>query len=312
MKKIVVLEGGLNEEHEVSINSSKQIQKALINLNYDYEVLSVNPMNFEKKLKEYNGDFLFFNSLHGPYGEDGEIQRLFEKYNLYYTHSNSLTSALAFDKILTKSKLSKTEIKFPKSIPINKLDINYEKFKEFYQTLNKFVLKPVGSGSSFGVRIFASFDQIDSYFQNYTSEINLYKDHDNLMIEKYIEGKELTVGVLEKNNNSISMAVTEILYENQFYDYKAKYTEGKSQHIIPARISKDIYDRSLNLAKIAHDKLECRGLSRSDFIFDGKDLFFLEINTQPGLTLTSLVPEQSEYIKISFENLINSIIHSSL
>ena len=131
------------------------------------------------------------------------------------------------------------------------------------------------------------------------------------MFEKYVKGKELTVSVIEKNNSLESLAVTEIISNNLIYDYDAKYVIGHSQHEIPANIPKQIYNKCLNFASKAHDLLDCKSVSRSDFIFDGQNLFFLEINTQPGLTKTSLVPEQLKYRNISLDNFILDIIESS-
>ena len=133
------------------------------------------------------------------------------------------------------------------------------------------------------------------------------------MAEPYIEGKELTVTVIEDNKISKAVEVTEIYSNNLFFDYQAKYSKGFAKHILPAKIPKDIYDKCLSFSKIAHDTIGCRGISRSDFIYDQKsnNIFFLEINTQPGLTSVSLVPEQLKYHNISFHDLINKLLFAS-
>jgi len=312
MKKIVVLEGGFNEEHEVSLNTSKEVQKSLNRLRFEFEVILVNPKNFYKKVKLYNKDFLFFNALHGPYGEDGKIQKILEINELSFTHSDSLSSKIAFDKNLTKSKIKKSDIPFIKSILLEKSQIKIEKLHEVYSKFNSFVMKPVSSGSSFGVKFFYSIKDIETFFSNYQKEIKVYKNHNKIMIEKNIQGRELTVGVFENNNISESMEVTEIISKNSFYDYDAKYIKGLSKHIIPAKLPKNIYEKCLYYAKRVHDKLGCRGLSRSDFIYDEENIYFLEINSQPGLTLTSLVPEQLRYKNMNFDFLIKKIIEASL
>ena len=172
-------------------------------------------------------------------------------------------------------------------------------------------MKPVSSGSSYGVRVFNSINDIDKFFLNFENEMNVYQNHKKLMIEKYIKGRELTVTVFENNKVSEAVEVTEIVSSNSFFDYKAKYTKGLSKHILPARLPEKIYQQCLYFAKIVHDTLGCRGISRSDFLYDEQQVYFLEINTQPGLTPISLVPEQLSYKNISFDMLIRRIIQSS-
>ena len=167
-------------------------------------------------------------------------------------------------------------------------------FESFYEKYGSFVLKPASSGSSYGVQIIKSLQDLKLLFNKEFEKKNLYKNHDLLIVEPYIDGKELTVAVIEENSISKPIEVTEIISKKLFFDYEAKYSEGISKHILPAQIPSKIYRQCLNDAKIVHDSLGCRGVSRSDFIYDEKNnkLFFLEINTQPGLTSVSLVPEQ--------------------
>ena len=312
MKKILVLEGGFNEEHEVSLRTSKEVQKSLKRMKLKFEVLKVNPKNFFEKIKLYDKNFLCFNALHGTYGEDGTIQKILEKNKLSYTHSDSKASKLGFDKNLTKLKIKKNGIPFLKSILLEKSQIKLEELHKVYKKYNSFVMKPVSSGSSFGVKFFYSIQDIEIFFLNYQNEIKVYENHNKIMIEKNIQGRELTVGVFENKNISESMEVTEIISKNSFYDYDAKYTKGLSKHIIPAKLPKNIYEKCLHYAKTVHDKLGCRGLSRSDFIYDEENIYFLEINSQPGLTSTSLVPEQLKYKNMNFDILIKKIIEASL
>ena len=311
MKKIIILEGGFNEEHEVSINTSIEVQNSLKRMKYSFEIIRVDPNDFEEKIKNYDKNFIFFNALHGPYGEDGTIQKILDKNKLFYSHSKSTCSENAFNKDYTKKILSNTDIPCLKSIVIKKDKINSLDFKEIYNELGDFVIKPVKSGSSFGVKVFNSIDDIKKFFSNIEEEMKIYLNHQEIMFEKYVKGKELTVSVIEKNNSLESLAVTEIISNNLIYDYDAKYTTGHSKHEIPAKIPKQIYNQCLYYASKAHDLLDCKSVSRSDFIFDGQNLFFLEINTQPGLTKTSLVPEQLKYKNISLDNFILDIIESS-
>ena len=312
MKKIIVLEGGFNEEHEVSLNTSKQVQKSLKNMSFEFDVILVDPKNFLKKLDLIHNNVIFFNALHGPFGEDGEIQKILEKKNFPFTHSDHLSSKLAFDKNLTKLSIKENNILSLDYITTEIDNIKIELLNNFFKKFGSFVIKPITSGSSYGVKIFNSTQDIDNFFLNFNKEKNIYQNHHKIMIEKYIKARELTVGVFEKNKVSESLAVTEIVSKNSFYDYDAKYVDGHSKHILPADVPSKVYEKCLLYAKSIHDKLGCRGLSRSDFLYDQNDVFFLEINTQPGLTLTSLIPEQLAYRGINFDNFIENILESSV
>ena len=312
MKKILLLEGGFNEEHKVSINTSKEVKKSLARMKVEFEVTKVDPTNFFQKIQHYDNEYLCFNALHGSYGEDGTIQNILEKNKFSYTHSNSRTSEIAFDKNLTKSKIKQSEVVFIESFVIDKFQLTFDRLNKAFDYFNSFVLKPVSSGSSYGVKIFNSIKEIENFFLNYENEIEVYKNHNKLMIEKYIRGREITVAVLENKGISEAIEVTEIISSNYFFDYSAKYSKGLSHHIIPANLPKEIYQQCLFYAKTVHDKLGCRGISRSDFLYDEKKIYFLEINSQPGLTSISLVPEQLSYRNVSFDLLIKRIIEASL
>ncbi len=186
-------------------------------------------------------------------------------------------------------------------------------FNKIFNKIGPFVLKPVSSGSSYGVQLIKSQEDIRLLLGNSLKQKLLYKNHNNLMVEPYIEGKELTVAVIEENKKSKAIEVTEIISNNLFFDYKAKYTKGFSKHILPANIPDNIYQECLDSAKNIHDILGCRGISRSDFLYDerNKKLYFLEINTQPGLTPVSLVPEQLNYNNIDFTTLIDKLLKAS-
>ena len=201
-------------------------------------------------------------------------KKFLKKNKLSFTHSDSKASKIAFDKNLTKSKIKKSKVVTLESIILDKCQIRIDHLKEIYNKLSSFVLKPVSSGSSFGVKIFKSKNDINKFFLNYENEIKKYKNHGKLMIEKYLRGRELTVTVYENKKNSQAVEVTEICSTRPFFDYKAKYTKGLSKHIIPAKLPEKMYKQCLSSAKIVHDMLNCRGISRSDFLYDEKKHLF--------------------------------------
>tara|TARA_B110000438_G_scaffold300367_1_gene352602 strand:+ start:64 stop:1011 length:948 start_codon:yes stop_codon:yes gene_type:complete len=311
-KKFLILEGGFNEEHEISLSTAKQIKKSFNELGLKYKSLIVNPNSFEKDIMVFDNSYICFNALHGQFGEDGQIQKILDNLSFKYTHSNAKASYNCFNKDITKTLINTEIINFPFSLKINIERINKKELSQFLKEIGQFVIKPVSSGSSFGIVIIKDQNDIYKLIKSLEYKINFFDNHDFFLVEKYIVGKELTVGVIEKNSRSIPLEVTEIQFKNTFYDYNSKYKTGLSKHIIPAEIPKEIYEESKNVSKIVHDKMKCKSISRSDFIYDGNKLFFLEINSQPGLTPISLLPEQLKYKNITFNELINDIINSVL
>jgi D-alanine-D-alanine ligase len=308
-KKILILEGGLNEEHNISLETSKQIQNSLLNLKIKFETLEVNPLTFKNDICKFDEKYICFNALHGSFGEDGQIQKILDKMQIKYTHSSAKASYLGFNKSITKEEIKNSKINYPKSINIKSDKINKKFFKEMLIELNQFINKPNSSGSSFGIQIFKTDKDIEKFFENYNENILLYKNHHDILIEKYLDGRELTVSVYQKKNISIPLEVTEVISHNKkFFDFQSKYTPGFSKHILPANLNKNIYNKCKDYAKFIHDKLQCSGVSRTDFILVGEKIFFLEINTQPGLTPLSLVPEQLAYQDISFDEFILNML----
>ena len=309
-KKILVLEGGFNEEHEVSIETGSQVKKALKNLNISFESLIVNPKNFKNKISKYENNLICFNALHGTFGEDGGIQKILDDLSFKYTHSGSDASKKGFNKELTKKEIINTEIKTLPSftLEIKELteDILYDSFRKF----GSFIIKPISSGSSYGINIFKDKNSINLFLTDFKKNKNIYANHSQILIEKFINGRELTVAVLDFDSISVPIDVTEIIIDREFFDYKSKYTPGFAKHVLPANLPNKDYDVCKAYAKIAHDKINCEGVSRSDFIYDDKDVYFLEINTQPGLTPMSLVPEQLKFKKINFEKMLMFILES--
>ena len=310
--KVLVLEGGNNEEHEVSLATSKEVKNSLFNQNIDYDVIRVFPATFAKDITKFNSEYICFNALHGTCGEDGQIQNILEKSNFRYTHSGIKSSGIIFDKSLTKKKIQDTLILTPKFITLNYQEIDNKTLFDIFLKFGSFVIKPISSGSSYGVKILKDEKSIVSFLKDYEIYSKIYQKHPKLIIEKFIEGRELSVSVVERDRVGCPVEVTEIIPNNSFFDYESKYTFGLSKHILPAKLPNHIYNKCKADAKFIHDRLKCKGVSRSDFIYDNENIFFLEINSQPGLTSTSLLPEQLKYNEISFDDLISNLINCAL
>ena len=311
--KVLVLEGGHNEEHDVSLSSAKEVKNSLSNLNIEYEAINVFPDTFEKDISKFNSEYICFNALHGTFGEDGNIQKILKKANFKHTHSDIRASGISFDKDLTKKEILDTSIAIPKSLTLNYQEINDKILFDTFLKFGPFIIKPISSGSSYGVKIFKNEKSIISFLKNYDAYSKIYQKHQIVLVEKFIKGRELSVSIIERDNISYPVEVTEIIPNNNFFDYESKYTIGFSKHILPAKLPQHIYNKCKADAKLVHDKLKCQGISRSDFIYDNnKNIFFLEINSQPGLTPTSLLPEQLKYSGMSFDDLILNLIKCAL
>ena len=308
-KKILILEGGNNEEHDVSLVTSREIQKILNQNKLKFKILRVNPKNFHKKIINYK-NFVCINALHGPFGEDGQTQKILKKNKIPFSHSNIKSSNLCFNKSASKKEIIKNKLMSPKYYLLNINNLNEKKLVTIKSKLKKFVIKPNRSGSSFGIKIIKNqkeFDILISNLEEFKKELN---NHKEILIEEYISGKELTVSTIKLDKKIHALAVTEIKSKNNFFDYKAKYSKGYAKHILPAKLNKINYAKCLKFATKAHKLLGCNSLARTDFIFDTKKnkIFFLETNTQPGLTPISLLPEQANYKGLSFSEIIFILI----
>ena len=308
-KKILILEGGYNEEHEVSLNSSSEIKKILDRINIKYSCIKVNPKNFENKITKYK-NYVCFNALHGSFGEDGRIQKILKKNKIRFTHSGFTSSKNCFDKVIAKKIISNNQILTPDYTILNKKDLNYNNLLILKKKYKQFIIKPNYSGSSFGIKIIKNNKDLIDFINQIEKFKNEISFHNKIIIEKFISGKELTVSTIKFSNKIEALAVTEIKSKNTFFDYQAKYSKGYSKHILPANLSKKNYLKCLMLAIKSHRVLGCNSIARTDFIFNTKTdkIFFLETNTQPGLTSISLFPEQAKYRNISFENIIRGIL----
>ena len=310
MNKVIILQGGYNEEHEVSLNTANQVSKSLLKLKMKFKFLTVNPTTFHKDILKYSNDHICFNALHGTFGEDGKIQKILKKRKFRVTHSNQFTSNNCFNKIKSKKIINKFNIVTPIFKVIKIKDINFLNLNKIRLKFVRFVLKPVSSGSSFGLIIIKSKKDLVNFSNNLKDYKTKFSSNEQFIIEKYISGKELTVSVLEQGESPKPLGVTEIVSLNKTYDYQAKYTKGFSKHYLPARITIRNYEKCLNLALKIHKIFKCKTLSRVDFIFNSKlnKIYFLEINSQPGMTKISLLPEQANFQKIKFDKIIEKLI----
>ena len=295
-KHVAVLMGGWSAEREVSLMSGAAVTRALNDQGFDVTAIDVQRDMGTLLTRLYPKPDIIFNTLHGRFGEDGCVQGLLDILNIPYTHSGLLASALAMDKVMAKRIFQMAGIQVADHVIASS------------QTLSKthvmeppYVIKPTNEGSSVGVHIVRSGDNTERF-----SEPG-WPLGTSVMVEKYIEGREFTVAVIGDR----ALAVTEITTDRGFYDYDAKYVDGGSTHLIPADIDQGLYDEIMRLALLAHQSLGCRGVSRADFRYDGKEIYILEVNTQPGLTPTSLIPEQAAHVNISFNELITWMVDNA-
>jgi D-alanine-D-alanine ligase len=296
---ILVLMGGWSAEREVSLTSGHGVADALESRGHRVTRLDMG-RDVAQRIAEAKPDVVF-NALHGTPGEDGTVQGMLDLMGIPYTHSGLETSVIAIDKELTKTVLVPGGIR----MPAGRL-VASESLYAADPMPRPYVLKPVNEGSSVGVAIVTAEG-------NYGNPIGRdvkgpWQDFDRLLAEPFIRGHELTVAVLGDE----ALAVTELKPTQGFYDYDAKYTDGLTEHVCPADIPDDVRDEALRMALEAHRLLGCRGASRADFRWDdaqGIDgLYLLEVNTQPGMTPLSLVPEQARYRGISYADLVERIV----
>jgi len=299
-KKVLVVLGGTSGEREVSLDSGKACIKALKKIGYS--VSTFDPKKKKFNLIDQNKTDVIFNALHGKDGEDGVAQSYFEYLRIPYTHSGVISSYNAMNKTISKEIFKKNKIKSPQYFVLQKQDYDKIKLnKSIKRKKIKFpiVVKPTNEGSSIGVRICKNILDLNK------STKSLFKKYAELIFEPYIGGQEIQVAVI----NGDSLGAIELEPKRQFYDYKAKYSKAaKTKHIMPANLKKSKYKKVLQIAKKAHNALGCKGVTRSDFKFFKNQFYLLEINTQPGMTNLSLVPEIANYKGISFENLVEKIL----
>ena len=299
-EKVTVLMGGISAERDVSLDSGKACAKALSEIGFDVTSLDAKDDFIEKLIK--NKPDKVFNALHGRFGEDGSIQGLLEHLKIPYTHSGILSSAIAMDKLTSKKIFKEAKISSPEYQVIKTVE-DFQSSKIGYPC----VVKPNNEGSSVGVYIFNEPNKSDE-----DKIVTLLNKYNFLILEKYIPGREIQVAVM----GSKALGGIEIVPTRSFYDYEAKYSaNAKTKHIIPVKINQADYKKILDMALQAHNILGCRGVTRSDFRYNESDkvnkIYILEVNTQPGMTSLSLVPEIANYYGISFNELVKWIINDA-
>ena len=299
MRRILIISGGISKERLISLKTGFQVASELKKNNYIVKICEPN-FKLSQIIKNFKPDIVF-NALHGQFGEDGYIQTILETFDIPYTHSGVLASAKAMDKEISKKIFLKNKILTPKFI---KYSFNKSK-KELINIINhklKFpiVLKPISEGSSVNVYICNK----NNFFYN-LQKLNIYNQ---IMIEEFIPGREIQVAIMGGNK----LGAIELKPKRKFYDYEAKYNpKANTQHIIPVDLSKKNFNKILSIALKAHKILGCRGITRSDFKFYKNKFYLLEINTQPGMTSLSLVPEIAAHHGLSFIKLLEWILNDA-
>ena len=303
-KRVAVLMGGISAEREVSLVSGKACAKALREAGYEAIEIPVDRDVAALVAALTPAPDVIFNALHGRWGEDGCVQGLLELLHIPYTHSGVMASAMAMDKVVAKRVVASAGVTSPQGMVVRREDLRAGE-----PIARPYVIKPVNEGSSVGVRIVREGDNrpvVDDDAWAFAEEV---------LIEPFIPGRELTVAVMGDR----ALAVTEIQAKVGFYDYEAKYTDGRAEHVIPAEIGPEATQAALDAALAAHQALGCRGVSRSDFRYDDTqatgggmgEMYWLEVNTQPGMTPLSLVPEQAAHLGISFPEICAWIVENA-
>ncbi len=295
-KRILIISGGISKERIISLDTGRQVAKELIKNNYKVKIAEPN-LKLQIVIKLFKPSIIF-NALHGQLGEDGYIQTVLETLGIPYTHSGVISSSIAMDKELSKKIFIKNRILTPKYFPYF-FDKSKSELVKLIEKKLKFpvVIKPINEGSSVNVFICSK--------SNIFKKIKLLKDYKKVIVEQFIPGREIQAAIIGQKK----LGVIELKPKRKFYDYQAKYnSKSKTQHIIPVDLSKKNYNKIMNLAFRAHTLIGCRGVTRSDFKFYKGKFYLLEINTQPGMTSLSLVPEIAAYHGISFIKLIELIL----
>ena len=299
-KKILVISGGISKERSVSLDTGKQVAKELSKNNYSIKI-SEPDFKLIDEIKNFKPNIIF-NALHGQFGEDGYIQTILETTGIPYTHSGVLASAIAMDKELSKKIFIQNKILTPKYI-LYKFNKTKTELIRLIQSKLKFpvVIKPLNEGSSVNVFICSKL--------NVCKNIKFLENYKKIIIEEFIPGREIQAAIIGKKK----LGAIELKPKRKFYDYQAKYnSKAKTKHIIPVDLSKKNYNKIMNLALKAHKLIGCQGVTRSDFKFYNGKFYLLEINTQPGMTKLSLVPEIAAYYGINFIKLIELILKDAL
>ena len=291
-KKVLILSGGISKERLISLDTGQQVAKELKKNNYKVKIVEPDN-NLTKNIENFKPSVIF-NALHGQFGEDGYIQTVLEKFKIPYTHSGVMASSIAMDKEISKKIFIKNNIKTPKFFTYT-YDVTVSDLIKKINKMLKFpvVVKPLNEGSSVNVFI--------TNRKNLSKILNRLKSYKRVLIEQFIAGREIQVAIMGDRK----LGAIELKPKRKFYDYKAKYdTKANTEHIIPVELPKSKLNKLMNLAYKAHKIIGCKGVTRSDFKFFRGNFYLLEINTQPGMTKLSLVPEIASNKGITFLNLI--------
>ncbi len=295
-KKILILSGGISKERLISLDTGLQVAKELKKNKYKVRI-SEPDVNLSKTIQKFKPDIVF-NALHGQFGEDGYIQTILERFKIPYTHSGVIASSIAMDKEISKNIFIKNKINTPKFFTYSYNIKNSELIKKINKKLSfPVVVKPLNEGSSVNVYICS--------MKNLFKILNYLKNYKKVMLEEFIGGREIQVAIMGNKK----LGAIELKPKRKFYDYQAKYnTNAKTQHLIPVNLPKNKLKQVLSMALKAHKIIGCSGVTRSDFKFYNGKFYLLEINTQPGMTKLSLVPEIAAYKGITFLELIQWIL----
>jgi len=295
-KKILILSGGISKERLISLDTGLQVANELKKNGYEVKISEPNN-NLKNNINQFK-PHIVFNALHGQFGEDGYIQTILESFKIPYTHSGVIASSIAMDKVISKKIFIKNRINTPKFIKYSFDQKNSVIIKTIDIKL-KFpvVIKPINEGSSVNVYICNKI--------NIIKILKMMKSYKQVIIEEFIGGREIQVAIMGNKK----LGAIELKPKRKFYDYQAKYNvNAKTQHIIPVELSKNKLDEVMNMALKAHKIIGCKGVTRSDFKFYKNKFYLLEINTQPGMTKLSLVPEIAAHVGVSFIKLIEWIL----
>lgn len=300
-KKIAVVLGGPSAEREVSLSTGKAIHRALVNKGYNAIIIDLDPVNFAKQLTDNNIDVVF-NAVHGLYGEDGCMQGQLEMMNIKYTGSGVMASSVAMDKILSKQIFMASEIPTPNFMILEKKEVALCIEEILAHFALPVVIKPPAQGSSVGVEIVKNQADLEQAL------LSTFKYSNELLVEEFINGRELTASVLKSGEQIQTLPLIEIAPNSGIYDYVSKYTVGATQYLVPAPLDEQITLKIQEMAKKAFCILGCKGVARADIMLDGDQAYVLEINTVPGMTETSLVPKAAAAVGISFDDLCEKIL----
>ena len=297
-KKILIISGGISKERTISLDTGKQVAREL---KKKYLIKTCEPdHNLKNNIKKFK-PHVIFNALHGQFGEDGYIQSILENFKIPYTHSGVISSAIAMDKEISKKIFIKNKILTPRYIKYSYDHNDKELFSVVKKKLNfPVVVKPINEGSSVNVFI--------CNVKNFLKKVKLLENYKEILIEEFIPGREIQVAILGNKK----LGAIELRPKRKFYDYDAKYKKNaNTEHIIPVDLSKTNLQKVLDISLKAHKLIGCRGVTRSDFKFYKNKFYLLEINTQPGMTKLSLVPEIAAFKGMNFFELLKWIINDA-